>query len=82
MGKKMGAGFLKRSFSWVFNKFRDAFGGFKISDSDIKKIVDYAKQKNCQVSIGGHKHPKEIYDKKHNGVRVIILPRGISEIYI
>lgn len=82
MGKSMGAGFFKRSLSWTFNKFRDSFGGFKIKESDIKKIVDYAKLHKCQVIIGGHIHPKETYDKKHSGVRVIILKRGINEIWI
>lgn len=82
MGKKAGAGFLKRTFSRLFNKWRDKFGGFKITDDDLLALAHYAIEKECKTIIIGHKHPLETMEFKKKGIRIVILKRGFNEIKI
>lgn len=35
-----------------------------------------AKAKGCSTYVCGHFHPKAIIDQVHNGIRIIVLPRG------
>jgi predicted phosphodiesterase len=80
--KKYGAGFIKRAGSFIFNKWRDIFGGFKITEEDLYNLEQYAKKHNCQHIICGHKHPKENFDETRNGIRITILSRGIHTINV
>lgn len=82
MGKKPGAGFFKRTFSKIFNKWRDTFGGFSISEDDIKNLYRYAVEHGCKTIIVGHKHPLETKYYKVKGVRIVILKRGFNEVEI
>lgn len=39
-----------------------------------------AKQHGCHTVVCGHWHPKELQDITHKGVRIVVLPRGKTEI--
>lgn len=80
MGQDIGAGCFKRSMTWIYSKFRGTFGGLKVSDSNLKKLSDYAKMHKCQTIIIGHHHPKETYQNTHKGIKIIILKRGITDV--
>lgn len=53
-----------------------------ISNSEAKQLADYARRINCNVIVIGHVHPKRVFDEMVNGVRVICVPRGKTELYI
>lgn len=78
--KKHCAGWFKRNL-WVRAlKNFEKIGKHKPSKKMIKNLVAHAKFLNCKTIICGHKHPKDTYDYMHDGVRVIVLKRGLTEI--
>jgi len=55
------------STPWIRNKW-------------IKKAVEMAKVYKCNTVCMGHFHPKKLFDKKINKIRIVVLPRGKTEI--
>lgn len=53
-----------------------------ISNAEAKSLSQYAKDANCSIVILGHVHPKNLYDKIINGVRIICCIRGKNNIYL
>ncbi|MEY2702263.1 MAG: hypothetical protein RLY43_896 [Bacteroidota bacterium] len=53
-----------------------------ISNSEAKDLANYANRLGCDVIVCGHVHVKHVFDEDKNGVRVISLPRGKTEITI
>ncbi len=47
---------------------------WKPNDSEIKKITEFAKSHGCKIVIFGHTH--KLYDKPHEGIRIINAGRG------
>lgn len=47
---------------------------WKPTDNEILLVVDFAKANNCTTVIFGHTH--KLYDKTHDGVRIINAGRG------
>lgn len=76
------AGWFKRNL-WVRAlKNFEKIGKHKPSKKMINNLVAHAKFRNCTTIICGHAHPKETYDKLHDGIRVIVLKRGLTEIEV
>jgi len=78
--KKHTAGWFKRNI-WVralknFEKLVKHVPKKKMID----RLVSHAKFRNCDTIICGHRHPRTTYDKMNEGVRVVVLKRGLSEI--
>jgi len=71
-----------RKIKNVFEKEKDRLDGRYIDNA-----VDLATKNNCHTIVFGHTHLKKMYDKiilnsYGQKIRVINVPRGISEIYI
>ena len=76
------AGWFKRNL-WVRAlKNFEKIGKNKPSKKMIKNLVAHAKFRNCNTIICGHTHPRDTYDRINNGVRVIVLKRGLTEIEV
>jgi predicted phosphodiesterase len=68
-----GSGFIQRAL---------AKRNGSISNSDQKLLIDYAKEFMGDIIIGGHVHPKQIFDETKDRVRVICCPRGKTELWL
>jgi predicted phosphodiesterase len=68
-----GSGF----FQWVIDK---RYG--HISKDEARLLAEYSKSRHCNVCISGHVHPKKIFDEMVDGVRVIVLPRGVTTLEV
>jgi UDP-2,3-diacylglucosamine pyrophosphatase LpxH len=80
--KKHGAGWFKRNL-WVRSlKVFEKFGKHKPKQKMINNLIKKAKDFEASVIICGHTHPKKTYDEVHDGVRVIVLKRGLNEVDI
>lgn len=53
-----------------------------VSNSEAKLAATYAKARGCSTVVFGHVHPKVKFEKFVDGVNVICLPRGKSELYL
>lgn len=73
--KKRGGG-----FGWI-NKIALNNNG-SISKSESKELAAYAKKNSCKVIIIGHVHPAKVFDQMVDGVRVICVPRGMTQVII
>lgn len=68
---------------------RNAFGALvnakpygHLSKEEIQKAAELAKLHKCHTIIFGHTHVKELIDIKFDGIRIINVPRGITEIEV
>lgn len=52
--------------------------------STIAKIraVRLARRHGCDTIVCGHWHPKTIKDFKFRGIRIVVLPRGRTDLYL
>ena len=76
---KGGCGRFLRFFKWIGSKYRNVVG-CKLKDKEKRELIKYCP--DSDVIIIGHKHPKKIIDEIYNGVGLIVVPRGITEIEI
>ncbi len=53
-----------------------------ISSDEAMLLVNYAKRLGVSAIVCGHVHPKQMYDSRINGIRVICVPRGKTQIDI
>lgn len=67
--------------SSIWKKLSYFFNG-KVSQEQINGMVDIAKRNNCKVVVAGHAHPSKVFDKMIDGVRIIVVKRGKTEIEI
>lgn len=77
--KPKGAGWFKRNiWSKIVNEFdeldREPKTDFLIAASNV------AKKNGCKTYVAGHFHPKKLIDVTYNGVRIVIVPRGLTVI--
>jgi predicted phosphodiesterase len=79
MDREAGSGCVRRSGSWLINKYRDVFGG-DLSKKDLANLATFAKMHKCDYIILGHKHPNEVIDVTYRGIRIIVLPPGITKV--
>lgn len=80
--KKHTAGWFKRNL-WVRAlKNFEKLVKHKPKQKMIDRLVSQAKFRYCTTIICGHRHPRTTYDKMHDGVRVVVLKRGLSVVEV
>lgn len=52
----------------------------KLSEEEIAKAASLAKKYNCRTIVFGHTHVNSLIDIEYDGVRVINVPRGITQL--
>lgn len=79
----------KREYKGVTKLYWKLLGTFhklvnygNLSFQDKKDAAKWAKEFDCEVIIFGHTHTEKLVDELVDGIRVINLPRGYSEIEI
>lgn len=74
----------RNPLSWNMLKIARAIypGGGKqmIGEKYLRRAQVLAKENNCHTICLGHFHPRTLIDIKDNGVRTIVVPRGITKI--
>lgn len=78
--KKPGANWFMRMFIIAtFDSLRK-FWPAKYDDDFKQRAYLRAKEMKCNTIVMGHKHPTNMADFMHIGVRIIVLPRGRNEL--
>jgi UDP-2,3-diacylglucosamine pyrophosphatase LpxH len=75
-----GIGFLKSILVKSYSLLR-AIVPAKLSQAKLQKAYDIAKSKGCTTIVFGHTHTQKIIDVVYNGVRIVNVPRGMTEIF-
>lgn len=72
----------KKPFYKAKDKYRKYFKSFsgKPSDEISDKMALAAQRQGCHTYICGHRHPAERIEYLHKGIKIIILPRGMTEL--
>lgn len=79
-GKTQGAGWFKRTFIIPFIREAEQIIERKPKEDFLKRASALAKEHGCETYVCGHFHPQEIINSFYDGVRIIIVPRGITRI--
>jgi len=79
--KEDGAGSIKRGFSYLLNRYRDTFGGFKITDDELDRAFEYMNRQGFHMMALGHKHPLELKVFTEGDMELRFYPRGIHPVY-
>lgn len=78
--KKQGAGWLKKLFIMnTVSLFNELIGG-RPKIEFFQRAAKRAKANNCHTYICGHLHPKKLIDVNYDGIRIVVVPQGITEI--
>jgi len=48
----------------------------------LERVYQLAKKHKCDTVVCGHAHPRKIIDKTYKGIRLVVVPRGRSVIYV
>lgn len=80
--KQKGASNFKRKFIIPMIESYEEDRTPKLKKDFLKRAVLLAKSKGCHTYICGHKHPTETIDIVHDGIRIVVLKRGFSEVNI
>lgn len=80
--KPHGAGAFKRKFVVGMVEAFEKSVGRDLDQKFIEAAVKLAKDYGCHTYIAGHLHPKEMIDIIADGIRIIIVPRGKTEVEI
>lgn len=78
--KPMGASAFKRKFIIPMIESYEEDRTPKLKKDFLIRAAQSAKEKDCSIIIGGHKHPSETIDIIHDGIRIVVLKRGFSVI--
>lgn len=78
--KKQGAGWFKKLFIMnTVSLFNELLGGKPKPDFFVRASVE-AKKYNCHTYVGAHFHPKQLIDVNYDGIRIVVVPQGITEV--
>lgn len=80
--KPHGAGLFKRKLLVRAIEAYEKSVGRTLDQQFIENAVKLAKSHGCHTYVAGHLHPKEIIDIVADSIRIIIVPRGKTEIEI
>lgn len=69
-----------KSFRKIFGSSTSKFIFSSFGKKFVRRAVRLAKEKECHTIVFGHFHLKKLFDKTQDGVRVICVPRGKTEI--
>lgn len=75
----VGSGFLKRSFVYVADKLRNFVPFFLTGDKE-KRILEVLQAYGCHTYICGHAHVRKKVERQIGNKKIIIVPRGKTEI--
>ena len=75
-----GAGEFKRRFIIPFIREAELIINRKPSEDFLKAASDVARMFCCHTYVCGHFHHKELINISYNGIRIVIVPRGITNI--
>lgn len=75
-----GAGLFKRIAIMPFISLFNELVGGKPKEDFYKRAAFRAKANNCHTYVCGHFHPKKLIDIKYDGIRIIVVPQGITEL--
>jgi len=78
--KSHGAGWFKRKFIIPFIREAEEIINRKPKEEFLLGAWNLAKLSKCTTYVCGHFHPKEKIDIFYRGVRIIIVPRGMTEL--
>jgi len=77
--KKGGKGFFRYWAIVAKNTFAAAIG-HGVNKETLQKFAKFAEARGCDTIVVGHKHPKKLVDIMVGFTRVIVCPRGRTEI--
>lgn len=78
--KNQGAGWFKKLFIMnTVSLFNELVGGKPKLDFFVRASHE-AKKYNCHTYVGAHFHPKQLIDVNYDGIRIVVVPQGITEI--
>lgn len=77
-----GAGKFKIAISKMGSKLRRFISPSRLSKKKLDKLAAHAKSLGCDTIVVGHTHPKKLIDVVHDDIRIINVPRGMTEIEI
>lgn len=77
---KLGAGIVKKLFIMPFVSLFNELVGGKPKAEFFERAASRTKFNRCHTYVCGHLHPKKLIDIKYDGVRIIVVPQGITEI--
>lgn len=80
--KPHGAGLFKRKLLVRAIEAYEKSVGRTLDQQFIENAVKLAKSHGCHTYVAGHLHPKEMIDIVADGIRIIIVPRGKTEIVV
>ena len=78
--KNPGAGWFKRTFLVRITHFLRQFTVNRLNKKAKERIYNICKVWHCDTYVCGHKHPKELMDIRYKDIRIIVVPRGVTEI--
>lgn len=78
--KPHGAGFFKRKFIIPFIREAEEIINRKPKPEFLERAYKLAKIHGCHTYVGAHFHPKELIDISYKDIRIVIVPRGKTEI--
>lgn len=70
------------AFSGCLSKMRNIFPKYKLSKKQIKKAIRMVRQYGCTTILFGHTHPTIKIDIEVDGIRIVNVPRGRSEVWL
>lgn len=77
---KQGAGWFKKLFIMnTVSLFNELVGG-KPKQEFFERASDVAEKNGCHTYVGAHFHPKQLIDVNYGGIRIVVVPQGITEI--
>lgn len=77
---KYGAGLFKRIAIMPFISLFNELVGGKPKEDFYKRAASRARMNRCHTYICGHFHPKKLIDTTYEGIRIIVVPQGITRI--
>ena len=80
--KSHGASAFKRSVIIPTIEFAEKFGVNRATKKFKEAASKLAKELGCHTYVCGHIHPKKRLDFIYDGIRIIVLPRGVNELFI
>lgn len=75
-----GASNFKRTFIIPFIREAEKIVNRRPKESFLEAAAKLALNKDCHTYVCGHFHPDKLIDTVYKGIRIVIVPRGITQI--
>lgn len=80
--RKPGANLLTRIYKGFIYNVLDKFLTYPITEKQKHKLAFYALGQKCGTIVVGHWHVCRVTEYQMHGVRIVLVPRGVTEIII